>query len=193
MKKTSKRVSRNTSNIGRLIPMGDAGDVIVKRMTFPAGGIQSNAAAVIPVTSFTTSGVESDPASEWASFSARYQQYRVRAVRLIGKAKLPVNTATALHGTFYVADFIGTATPSTAAQVLSDERCKVLATYKDFVYEVDWSRNPNARLWNPTSAAIPSANQYGIVWASNPNDTLAVSISYFSTSFEWLVEFRGSQ
>jgi len=173
--------------------MGDAGDTIVKRCTYPSGYIASSSGGVIAVAEFTTSGVESDPASEWASFAARYQQYRVRAIRVIAKAINPVQSATVTHGALYVSDFIGTATPSSAAQVLSDERCKVFNTYSDFVYEVDWSRNPNAKLWNPTSAGIPSANQFGIAYASSAKDTLGTSQNYFDATIEWLVEFRGSQ
>lgn len=172
--------------------MGDAADVIVKRMSVPQSTITTSAAGVVVVTLFNTQEVESIPASEWASFAARYQQYRVRAVRLTAKAINPVQSATVTHGQLFLGDYIGTAAPSSAAQVLSDERGKIVNTYKDFMYEVDWSRNPNAKLWNPTSAAIPNANVFGIaVGSSTP--ALSVSTNYFAISLEWVVEFRGAQ
>jgi len=173
--------------------MGDAGDVIVKRMTFPDGPITTSAGGLIVTATISDSTVQSSPASEWASFAARYQQYRVRAMRLIAKACFPVNTSTITHGSLFLADYIGSSGPTTPAQVLSDERGKVVDTYKDFVYEVDWSRNPNAKLWNPTSAVIPVANTFGIAYASQATPVLAAAANYFSATLEWLVEFRGSQ
>jgi len=173
--------------------MGGAGDVIVKRMTLTGTLLTSTAGGVISTTLFPTSQVESAPAHEWASFAARYQQYRVRAIRLSGKAVLPVNTATVIHGALFMADYIGSSSPSSAAQVFSDERGKCVATCKDFVYEADWSRNPNAKLWNPTSAAVPTANLFGIAVASDASQTLSVSTTYYVVEQEFVVELRGSQ
>jgi len=194
MNRQTKSVRRITSKSQRLVPMGGDGDTLVKRLTFPAAGIVSSAGGVIALTTDDDSIVESAPASEWASFAARYQQYRVRAMRILAKPAVPVNTATVTHGEIYVSDFIGSSAPSSAAQVLSDERNKIFSTSKAFTYEVDWSRNPNAKLWNPTSASIPVANRFGIAYASNPNYAgLSASTTYFSFSYEWVVEFRGSQ
>jgi hypothetical protein len=108
-----------------------------------------------------------------------------------GAAGIAVSTG---HSQLYVSDFIGTSVPASAAQVLSDEGSKVMCTYKPFVFEATWARNPNAKLWNPTTAAVPAANSYGIAWASNTNATLMTAAApYFSYDVEWEVEFRGSQ
>jgi len=162
-------------------------------MSFPVGTISSSAGGAIAVdTALSSSYVQSAAATQWASFAARYQQYRVRAVKVTFKAKNPVQSATVIHGNIFFSDFIGSSTPSSAAQVLADERAKVFDTYSDIMYEADWSRNPNSRLWNPTSAAVPTANLFGVAFASGPG-ALSVSIGYFECTVEWLVELRGAQ
>jgi hypothetical protein len=170
-----------------------AGDQIVKRMTLPNFTLVTGAGTVIPVTSITSSEVQSSPASEWASFAARYQQYRVRAIRIRGKATQPVQTATVTHGILYRGDYIGSSVPGTAAQVLSDENVKEVATCRDFSDVVTWSGIPDAKLWNPTTAAIPAANQFAWVCASAVVPALLTGTTYYAVSVEWEVEFRGSQ
>jgi len=170
----------------------DAGDQIVKRMTLPSG-LATGAGTTIPVTSFSSGGVQSLPASEWASFAARYQQYRVRALRVTGKAVNPVQSATITHSVLYRGDFLGSETPGSALQVLSDEKVRSCATCKDFVDVVTWKANPNARLWNPTSAVIPVANTFSWVCASPNTPVLTTATEYHALVLEWEVEFRGSQ
>jgi hypothetical protein len=167
------------------------GDVITKRLTFN-GAYSTSGASILGVQLISSSSVESDPAAEWASFAARYQQYRVKA--------LSVTFVMSGQCTPYVvSDYIGTSTPSSAAQIISDERC-VVRSYQGiqggtmFVFETDWNRNPNAKLWNPTSASLPSANTYGIAFASHPQAVApGGSTLIFQTTTAWLVEFRGSQ
>jgi len=177
------------------------GDTIVKRMTLPsttANTISTTAGSIIALDTATSAAVvQSAPATEWASFAARYQQFRVRSVRLILE---PVNTVTYAngvvnvdHSSLYSGDYIGTSVPGSAAQVFSDQKARLTNTSKRLSYTVDWSRNPNAKLWNPTNAALPAANNYGIAFASSAAAILAPSYTYFTRNVEWVVEFRGSQ
>jgi hypothetical protein len=183
---------RNKSTQGAFV-ISKAGDQIVKRMTVPSLAITTGAGTVLPITSITSSQVQSDPATEWASFAARYQQYRVRAIRVVGKAIQPVQNPTVAHSSFYRGDFIGSSAPGTSAQVFSDENVKVCGTYRDFTDIVTWVRNPNAKLWNPTSASVPTANQFAWVGASATNPLLTTATTYYAVSVEFEVEFRGSQ
>jgi hypothetical protein len=169
----------------------NAGDQIVKRFSLPNGVLATGAGTVIPVTTVPSGQVST--ATEWASFAARYQQYRVRAIRVTGKATQPVQTATILHGAFYRGDFIGASVPATLAQVLSDENVKVSATDSSFRDVVTWNRNPNARLWNPTTAAIPAVNEFSWCCASASSPALTTATTYYAIVQEWEVEFRGSQ
>jgi hypothetical protein len=150
----------------------------------------------------SSSQVQSAPATEWSSFSARYQQYRVRAIRVTGKAINPVQSydfaagsqVLALsHGILYRGDYINISVPSNSSQVLSDEMVKFNSTAKDFADTVTWKKNPNAKLWNPTSASIPAANQYSWVCASPANPALTTATTYYALVLEWEVELRGSQ
>jgi hypothetical protein len=191
---------RKTKPRRKMAP-SSAGDIIVKRMTLPsttANTVSSTAGSIVALDTATSAAVvQSAPATEWASFAARYQQFRVRSVRLILE---PVNTVsyqatgvTVNHSSLYSGDYIGTSVPGSAAQVFSDEKARLTNTSKRLSYTVDWSRNPNAKLWNPTNAALPPANNFGIAFASSAAAELAVSYPYFTRSVEWVVEFRGSQ
>jgi hypothetical protein len=168
----------------------NAGDQIVKRMTLN-GSFSTGAGTAIAVISVTSGSVTS--ATEWASFSARYQQYRVRAIRVTGKAIQPIQTATIVHSALFRGRYIGTSVPSSSAQVLADENVKQSCTNKDFVDIVTWQGIPDAKLWNPTSAAIPSVNQFSLVYASNPSGVLTTGTTYYVNTYEYEVEFRGSQ
>jgi len=189
-----------TSGVNRLNKsMRDgAGDGIVKRLTLPQASVNSSAGNVIALDATSTAALCTS-ASEWASFAARYQQFRVRGVRVILEPIWPgagnVVASTAFnHSALYVGDFIGVAAPASPTQLLSDEGAVVTNTSKRVDFTVDWARNPNAKLWNPTSAALPAPNGFGIAFASNPaSATLQASTGYYSKTLEWIVEFRGSQ
>lgn len=163
----------------------------MKKFTIPNVNI-SSAANVIPVTSVSSSAVESTPASEWASFAARYQQYRVRKITLVLHPSRPIQDGNGNPSEFLCGDYIGSATPASAAQVLSDENVMSYSMTKTVRHVVTWSRNPNAKLWNPTSAAIPAANTYSLVFCSSSAAILAVGTNMVG-HYEYEVELRGSQ
>jgi hypothetical protein len=191
-KMRSQRKTGRQSETGFFPPNGE-GDIIRKRLTISGPVLATGAGTVIPVTSFTSTGVQGIPATEWASFSSRYQQFRVRAIRVTGTATNPVETATITHGSLFRGDYLGVQVPATALQVLSDERVKVSPTHQSFCDTVTWKNNPNAQLWNPTSAGIPAANQFSWVAASATLPALLTATTYYGITVEWDVEFRGSQ
>jgi hypothetical protein len=192
----SKNKKSKVGNRRSRIPQ-QPGDIIVKRMTLPNLSISSTAGNIIAVSTSTTSAqVQSAPATEFTSFAARYQQYRVRSVKIIAIPVRSVNTVTADNDnitSLYMGDFIGSSIPTTAAQVLADERSRIVATNVRWTFVADWNRNPNAKLWNPTSAAVPTANLFGIAFASSTASPLLASALIFTYQVEWIVEFRGSQ
>jgi len=169
-----------------------SGDIIVKRMTIPLT-ISSTAGGVIAITSWSSTAVQTFAATEWSSFAARYQQYRVRKIHLVVEPCRPVQDTTGSCSELLCADFIGTSTPSSAAQVVSDERVRSNSTARPVRHVVTWGRNPNAKLWNPTSAAIPAANTFSLVFCSPTSPSLGVSLTIMTGYLEFEVELRGSQ
>jgi hypothetical protein len=175
-----------------------AGDIIVKRFTSPAVVVPTTAGSIVAVnTSIDSAQVQNLPATEWASFAARYQFYRVRSVKMIVFPVFPGAGSPTVgangHSVLLVGDYLGASVPASAAQILSDERCKMFSTSKVFTFTATWDRNPNARLWAPTNALIPTANQYGIAYATPTGTALPASTDLFSYILEWDVELRGSQ
>jgi hypothetical protein len=174
------------------------GDIIRKRFTSPGVVIETTAGSLVAVnTSIDSAQVQNLPATEWASFAARYQFYRVRSVKMIVFPIYPGSgspTAGATgHSVLYVGDYLGASAPTSAAQILSDERAMLYSTSKTFSFTATWDLNPNARLWAPTNALIPTANQYGIAFASATASVLPASTNLFTYVLEWDVELRGSQ
>jgi len=192
--RSSKSGGRYRKNKGQGI--NGSGDVVVKRLTIPGGQITTTAGSVIAVDTSTKASTLAS-ATEFSSFAARYQQFRVRSVRLILEPCWPGSSSpsptTFTHGCLYVGDYIGNSPPGSAAQVLADERAVVVNTSKRVDYLVDWSRNPNAKLWNPVGAAMPTANDYAIAFVSNTSAVLSPSTVYYLKVTELVVEFRGSQ
>jgi len=184
---------RRTAGVRQAFSIETAGDQIVKRMTLGGQTFATGAGTALPIQAYTSAEVQSLPAAEWASFAARYQQYRVRAIRVRGKAVNPVQSATITHGVVYRGDYIGASAPGSATQVLSDENVQEVCSCKDFTDVVTWVRNPNAKLWNPTSAAIPTANTFAWVAASASTPALTTATVYYAIVVEWEVELRGSQ
>lgn len=178
---------------GAAFAISNAGDQIVKRLTAPGQTLVTGAGTAFGPNNVSSTGCQNFPATEWASFAARYQQYRVRAIRVTAKATQPIQTSTVLHSVLYRGDFIGSSAPSTLAQVLSDENVKQVATHKDFTDIVTWKKNPNAKLWNPTSAIIPTGNQFSWTCASASVPPLTTATTYYAYTVEWEVEFKGSQ
>jgi len=175
------------------------GDEIVKRMTVANGTIALDASGNLSLMTYDASLVFGAPATEFASFAARYQQYRVRWVKVTFTPlynvsfQVPAGGTTAPILQVYCSDFIGVSVPSSPAQVLADERALIHNTASTFVVRADWARNPNAKLWNPVSAAIPAANDYGIAVASNTSSSGSPFNGIMSYSVEFLVELRGAQ
>jgi hypothetical protein len=196
MSKRSKRSMRDSDvirfpRVSRTL--APKGDLITKRLT-ATSSLSTSAGGVIPVVSYTAAQVQSDPASEWASFAARYQQFRVKGISV---TLMPYFTEYYYQvGIFCpnlaIGDYLGTSAPTTFQQVLSDENTVLRNANHVFTHAITWARNPNAKLWNPTSAALPAANSYAICLASM-NSIGADTFAMFSVVIEWDVEFRGAQ
>ncbi len=192
MRKTG-RGGRRTSPNTRNGFSNSAGDIVRKRLTFTGNLLATGGGTSIPISSVSSGSVEALPALEWTSFAARYQQYRVRAIRVTGLSTQPIQTATVSHSSLYRGDYLGSAAPSSQAEVFADENVLTCSTHTSFQDVVNWNKNPNAKLWNPTSAAIPTANLFSWVAASATVPALTTATTYYSLLVEWDVEFRGSQ
>jgi len=175
--------------------MGD-GDMILKRLTI--GGIKMNSGVGGTLLGGTeTAQVQTVPAFGWSSYAARFQQYRVRAIRITGKALLPVNanngSVIVLHDALYRADYSSGAVPVSPAQVLADEKSRISTTCKDFVDVVTWEQNPNAKLWTLTANPIPTAQEFAWTCMNSQALVLSPSLNYYLLTFEFDVQFRGAQ
>ncbi len=106
-------------------------------------------------------------ATEFASLAARYQEFRVLALKLLwvprfGQAN--ESCAVAESGMPIGAAFVGGVAPSSVAAILACDGAKIAKTVcKQLVIEADYKLNQNALLWSPASSSPAAANQFGIV------------------------------
>jgi hypothetical protein len=190
MRFTLKRGANRPNNKQSERSFTNAGDHIVKRCSATAT-LATGGGTAIPLTSQLSGDASSS--SEFASFAARYLQYRVRRLRITGKATQPVQTATVTHSALVRGNFVGATAPASTASIVSSESFKSNGTHSDFEHVVTWDGIPDAKLWQPTSAAIPAADQFGIVFASIASPAMTTATTYYVLFAEWEVEFRGTK
>lgn len=168
-------------------------DTLVRRFSIGSQVVTTSAFGIVPVTTNLQSDQCSQfPSTEWASYAARFGQYRVLKMSLHFKPTMPVNSgviATNLLSSMYFSDFMATTIPTTAASIVADRSFREFSTGRAFVYTTTWNRNPNAKLWTPTSTAIPATSRYGIAFCSHPNvNLLPVNQILFTMYMEFEVE-----
>jgi hypothetical protein len=191
-RKQSKRQGRQLSTRIRGPPV--VKDTVIVKMVFANQVITTTAFGVVNVTTTLQSDQCSQfPSGSWASYAARFGQYRVHSMAMHLYPTLPVNSTSAAAGqisTMHFSDFIATYIPSTAAGIVGDSSWREFSTGKPITFRANWARNPNAKLWSPTSAAIPIDRRYGIAYCSHTNiNLLPVATIIFTYSAEFLVEF----
>jgi hypothetical protein len=169
-------------------------DTVLVKMVFANQVLTTTAFGVIN----TTTTLQSDqcsqfPSGSWASYAARFGQYRVHSMAMHLHPTLPVNSTSAAAGqisSMHFSDFISTYIPTTAAGIVGDSSWREFSTGKPITFRANWARNPNAKLWSPTSAAIPIDRRYGIAYCSHTNiNLLPVATIIFTWSAEFFVEF----
>jgi hypothetical protein len=141
---------------------------------------------------FSSSGVTS--ATEFGSLAARYQEYRVLAMRVKWRPRFgQANESCAVveSGMPVGCTYTNTA-PTTVAGILASDGFRVSnSVQKHLDMEVGWEMNPNAKLWTQSvGAAIPVLNSYGISirhpgsCPANLNGVVAVD-AYVEYDVEW--------
>ncbi len=169
---------------------GDAPETDTRVLTFNS---------VINTTTGTTLGGAygsglATSATEFASMAARYQEFRVLAMKLhwvprFGQAN--ESCAVAESGQPIGCVFTGGVAPSTVAAFLATEGFRVAPSPgKHLVMEADHKLNPNALIWVPATGSPGAANQFGIsvrhpgVCPANLNNVNAVDV-YVEFVTEW--------
>lgn len=126
--------------------------------------------------------------TEWASFAARYREYRVLAVELTWQPYQVVNTAAVIVGPLYVAMNKGTSlgTPTSKAQVFALARSKVMHTAKKFKYTI---RPDDYTDLDVGSTSSPSSEFSFLFYTSGVSN----STVYGDWAIRWVVQFSARQ
>jgi len=115
--------------------------------------------AVVGVA-MSSSGVTSS--TEFSSMAARYQEYRVRAMRVKWRPH-PSQAVASDLGQSVSAVWTAAAAPSTLPSFAACDgfhACSNLSMALDMT--ASWEINPNAKLWCDRGSSIPTANSFGV-------------------------------
>jgi hypothetical protein len=174
--------------------------VVIERRIVATGTISTNAAGFI-VSNFVTTDQARSLGSDFGSFASRYTAFRVRACRIRLFPLVDVTMAVNVGG--------GAVTPHPQALVFASYREGLsYATYASAAsgtdsrifcgrercieYSADWSNNPDAKLWSPTNAAIPTSNVFGIQFLdTGAAPASGISTVYYRSVLDWDVQFQG--
>ncbi len=135
----------------------------VRVMTF-SGVINTTTGSAIGAT--VGSGLVTS-CTEFASLAARYQEFRVLAVKLLwcprfGQAN--ESCAVAESGQPIAAAFTGGVAPSSVAAIFACDGFKVASgVSKHLEITADHKLNPNALFWVPATSSPAAANQFGVI------------------------------
>lgn len=165
----------------------------IRRIT-SSGTVSTNGSGFIPITTIASSGSVSG-LSDFSNVSGLYLEYRVRgmkatlmpinAVNISGVAAPPAMLVTAFFSSGVAA--------VTFQQALDSSGAKFHSGYRTIVAEVDFKGNKDAQLWTPTTAAVTSAETYGIfITDSGVAPASSVTTTMYRLVAEYIVEFRSA-
>jgi hypothetical protein len=170
----------------------------IRRRLTTNGTLSTSAGGFISANNVTTDAARG--ASDFASFQARYLQFRVRAFRLRLVPLVDVTTAVTAGGgavtphptCLAFAAYRGANTYTSFASVLSGASGKFFNGRERVIeYIVDWQLNPDAKLWSDTNAAIPVEQRYGIQYQDTGTaPASSASTAYYRFVYDFDVEFQ---
>jgi hypothetical protein len=183
--------------IRRLMDNMSAAQTIIERKVTIVGVLATNGAGFIPATQVVSDTARSSP--EFASFSSRYSQFRVKAIRVRLFPLVDATTAVTAGG--------GAVTPHPTAlafakymeglgyinyaSIVTGQSGKIFNGRERIIeYEVDWANVPEAKLWASSNAAIPVAQQYGIQYQdTGVAPASALATTYYRSLQEFVCQF----
>lgn len=182
--KKNKRVQTNPNVIRRF---EFKTETLVRRLTTVNGSISTGVTGLIAPGNIASAGVTGT--NEWASYAARFTNYRVRSIEVQGRPNLPVNTTAIGMTQMYICPFVGGAVPVLAATIWSNPEAKFFGTHKSFgIKTIIPKIMLDAKLFTSVSAAIPAGDQFGLAFIGSTS-TGAVSTPMWQTSAIWEAEF----
>jgi len=195
MRKNNKK-QRKQLRPNRIRTLEFKTDSLVRRMT-TSRIVSTGATGIVAVTTDLQSDYcQSLPSTEFASYAARFGQYRCIAMtlRVFPCIPSPTGGINLSAGALYFCDFIATTIPTLAINVLSDRGSKVFSSAQKFTYRVSGGKYANTKLWTPTSTAIPAANRFGIAYCSNASiQIMPITTQLLTMIVEHEIEFSQAQ
>jgi hypothetical protein len=171
--------------------------VIVRRRLVSTSTLSTSAGGFITANNVTTDAARGT--SDFASFQARYLQFRVRAMRMRLVPLVDVTTAVTAGGgavtphptCLAFAAYRGGNTYTSFASVLTGASGKFFNGRERVIeYIADWKANPDAKLWCDTNAAIPVEQRFGVQFQDTGTaPASSANTAYYRMVTDYDVEF----
>jgi len=126
--------------------------------------------------------------TEWASFAARYREYRVLAVELSWEPNFVANTATSLGGPIYCALNKGgvVGTPTSKGQILAMANSQCHSSYKKWSFTI----RPDDYTDLDVGSTSTPGSEFSFVFFSN---AFTASTTFGDFALRWVVQFSSRQ
>lgn len=166
--------------------------VTVVRLIQTNFAVQTNVGGTLSATSIAGSNQVQSSCPDFAQYAGLYVQYRVRAMKVTLSPCFVVNTTTVtVPASVAVGEFRGGLGGATYSSLRQSPSGRILSGYKRYVVSCDWDGDIDAHLWSPTTAAITTAESFGLTIAGMATPSTANTYVY-SCDVEYAVEFRNT-
>lgn len=161
-----------------------------RRMALATSSVSTSAGGVVTLTTLVNSSTSITGAADFSSCANMYVAYRVLAFEVRLLPFFPVNTTTVtVPVSIAVGPFMTGAGFTTFAGALDDSRSRCVSGYKEHTFYADNDGDLSAKLWNPTTGSIPSAQSFGLQCIGD-SPTSTVSTPVWRVVSWALVEFK---
>lgn len=169
---------------------------ITMRVLTTSSTVSTSGAGFIATANFNASSVTG--ANDWSNISARYKEYRVKAMRLrwwplvtVAQCATSTYTVVPAPGPIVAAVTHNNVGYTNFAARCSGTEVRVFDPCEKVEYSVDNRAFPDAKLWTATSNTIPAEQSFGIE-ISDPGSAPASAFStvYYRMILQYVVEFR---
>lgn len=166
--------------------------VFVRRMALSYSTLSTGVGGTLAWSAIANTSNVQVSCPDFASCANIYGAYRVRAMEVHLLPAFVVNT-TAVTVPLCVATctFQAGAAPANYAAIVDGSNVQMLSGYKQYKLTCDDRRDPNARLWTPTSAAVPTGNNFGIVICGSTTTSTASTLIWAVQAWA-VVEFQSA-
>lgn len=187
--------SETTKDLRQFGQVNASTRIITRRVCGAVVNLSTNAGGLlVAATLISSSGASSS--SDFGSLAALFTSYRVKALKVTLMPFYPVPYfngvgTVVVPATVACSEFRGGLGGATYQAIADGSKCRYLSGYKSFTLTADYSKDNDAQLWTPTTAAVGATESYGLLVCGQAT-AASVNTLVWAVNPEYLIEFRAT-